>query len=135
MASVFYPKFKESALSLALGVGSVPTGTLKVIGIDTNDYTYSAAHDFYNDVAAGSRVGTATALASITYTNGTLDSADVVMAAVTGDQFEAVILFLDTGVEATSPLVMYIDSGTGLPLTPNGDAVNVRPHASGYGTI
>lgn len=135
MASVFYPKFKELALGLGCGSGSVPSGTLKIIGIDTDDYTYSATHNMLDDVAAGSRVGTATALASVTFTNGTLDSNDVVMSAVSGDEFEAVIIFLDTGVESTSPLVMFIDTGTGLPLTPNGDDVNVRPHANGYGTI
>jgi hypothetical protein len=136
MASKFYPKFKESALSLALGVGSVPTGTLKVIAIDTADYTYSDTHDMLNDVAAGARVGTATALSSLTYTNGVLDSANPTMSGVTGDQFEALILFLDTGVESTSPLVMYIDSATsGLPLVPNGSDVSITVHASGWAEI
>jgi hypothetical protein len=136
MANKFYPKFKENALKLALGVGSVPSGTLKAVFIDTADYTYSDTHDMLNDVAAGSRVGTATALSNITYTNGVLDSDTVVFSGVTGDVSEAAIFFLDTGVESTSPLVLYYDSATsGLPLTPNGSDVNLNPNASGWGEI
>jgi len=60
------------------------------------------------------------------------DAADISYPAVTGDPAEALILYIDTGVEATSPLVMYMDTGvTGLPVTPNGGDINVTWNASG----
>lgn len=134
MASVFYPKFKESALGLALGSGSVPSGTLKAALVDTGTYTYSAAHDKYDDVSGV--VGTPTAIGTPTYTNGTLDGADVTVSAVTGATVEAIIVYLDTGVASTSPLVCYIDSASaGLPFTPNTGDCNIVWNASGIGTI
>lgn len=53
MANAIYPKWKELALGLGIGVGTKPTGTLKMALIDTADYTYSASHDFWDDAAAG----------------------------------------------------------------------------------
>jgi hypothetical protein len=133
MASVFYPKFKELALGLGAGSGTKPTGTLKAALVDTGTYTYSAAHDYYNDVSGV--VGTPVAIGTPTYTNGVLDGADVTISAVTGATAEAIVVYLDTGVSSTSPLVMYIDSGTGLPFTPNGGDANITWNASGLGTI
>jgi len=131
MANAIYPKWKELALGLGVGSGTEPTGTLKLALIDTGVYTYNAAHDYWDDASAGV-VGTPTAIGSPTYTNGTLDGADVTFTTVTGNTAEAVIVFLDTGSAATSPLVCYMDTGvTGLPVTPNGGNINVTLNASG----
>ena len=124
MASVVYPKYKEALLTGSTNI-SLTTGTVKVIGIDTTDYTYSAAHDFLDDVAAGARVGTATLTNGKAVTSGVFDADDVTMTAVAGDEFEALIIYIDTGNEATSRLVAYIDSGTGLPYTPSGGNITI----------
>jgi hypothetical protein len=44
---------------------------------------------------------------------------------VTGDQSEAVVMIKDTGDAATSPLIAYIDSATGLPITPSGSDITI----------
>ena len=44
---------------------------------------------------------------------------------VTGASIEAIIIYSDTGTEATSPLIAYIDTATGLPITPNGGDIIV----------
>jgi hypothetical protein len=42
------------------------------------------------------------------------------------------VIYVDTGTAATSPLVAYIDSGvTGLPVTPNGGNISITWNASG----
>ena len=131
MANAFYPKFIEALIGQAFAGTPTITGTLKAVLIDTADYTYNSAHDFYDDASAGA-VGTPTTLASQTYAAGLLDAADTTLTAVTGDQSEAVILFLDTGTPATSRLVAYIDTGvTGLPVTPNGGNIVLGWNASG----
>lgn len=131
MANAVYPKFKEFILGLGNGSGTKPTGTLKLALIDTGVYTYSAAHDFWDDASAGV-VGTPTAIGTPTFTTGTLDGADVTFTAVTGATVEAVIVFFDTGTPGTSPLECYMDTGvTGLPVTPNGGDVTVTINASG----
>ena len=129
MANAIYPKWKEAVLNGGTGVAL--SGTLKVTLVDLADYTYSATHDFIDDVPAAARVATAT-LGTKTYTNGLLDAADTTFTTVTGDVSEALILWLDTGVESTSRLFAYFDTGvTGLPVTPNGGNINITWNASG----
>ena len=118
MANAIYPTFKE----LIIGTGGVnlDTDTIKVALVDTGTYTYSAAHDFYNDVSAGV-VGTPQTIAS-----GVFDGDDVTFTSVTGNSVEALVIYKDTGNVATSNLIAYIDTGvTGLPVTPNGGNISV----------
>lgn len=99
---------------------------IKVILIDVADYTVSIdTHDFLDDVAAAARVATSGNLAGKTSTLGVADANDVVLSAVSGDQSEALIIYQDTGVEATSRLIAYIDTATGLPITPNGGDITI----------
>lgn len=122
------------ALGLLCGSGTKPTGTLKAALVDTGTYTYSAAHQYYSSVTGV--VGTPVAIGSPTFTSGVLDGADVTVTAVTGNTVEAIVVYLDTGTGATSPLVAYIDSASaGLPFTPNGGDAIVTWNASGIGTI
>jgi hypothetical protein len=132
---VIYPKYREALLDGSTGI-DLNDGDVRVILVDTSDYTYSAAHDFLDDVASGSRVATSGALTNTTVTNGTFDADDVTFSSVTGDQSEALIFYLHTGTESTSRLVAYIDTGvTGLPVTPNGGNISLAFNASGIFTL
>ena len=44
---------------------------------------------------------------------------------VSGSTINAIVIVKDTGTEATSPLIAYIDTATGLPITPNGGDIIV----------
>jgi hypothetical protein len=122
MANVLYASFKQLLLG---GDIDLENHDIKVVLVDTADYTYSAAHDFLDDVPAGARVATSSNLGSKTITSGVFDAADVTFSTVTGDQSEALIIYRDTGVASTSPLIAYIDTATGLPVTPNGGNITV----------
>lgn len=127
MANALYPKFKESALQAGVNLSS---GTVKVALVDTGTYTYNSAHQFLSSLTGV--VGTASTLGSKTFTNGVFDAADTAFTAVSGATVEALVIYVDTGNPATSPLVAYIDTGvTGLPVTPNGGDINVVWNASG----
>lgn len=119
MSNAFYTPARQA---FATGAIDLSTDALKVVLVDTADYTFDAAHDFLADIPAGARIATA-ALAGVSVVDGVLDATDTVFAGVTGDQFEALVIYQDTGVEATSRLIAYIDTGSGLPLTPNGGSV------------
>lgn len=100
--------------------------TIKAVLVDTADYTVNlSSHDFLDDVGAPARVATGT-LASKTATAGVADAADLTFSTVTGDVSEALIIYKDTGVEGTSQLIAYIDTATGLPVTPNGGDIVVQ---------
>jgi hypothetical protein len=132
MASVIYPKCKEAMWQ---GLIDASGGNVKCILVDTADYTYSASHEFLSDVPAGAREETSGNLASKTFTNGTFDCADFSFSAAAGDPCEALIYYIDTGNAATSRLLVYVDSGTGLPVTLNGGTVNVTVNASGVASL
>lgn len=105
--------------------------TIKVYLLDLADYTYSASHAFLSDIPAGARVASAT-LGSKTTTAGTFDAADTTFTSVTGDVSEALALVKDTGVEATSPYIAFIDTGvSGFPVTPVGTNILTTWNASG----
>jgi hypothetical protein len=135
MANAIYPKYKQAALSGGAN-HDLSAGNVKAVLVDLADYTYSAAHEFLSSVPAGGRVATSPNLTSKTFTDGTFDSADPTFTGVTGDQSEALILFIDTGVEATSRLVMFQDTGvTGLPVTPSGGDIIVQVDPTGWFTL
>lgn len=103
------------------------TATIAVLGVDVADYAVDlAAHDFLDDVAAGARVTGLVTLGSKTIDvpeGGVFDAADAVATAVSGDPFESLIVLHDTGVEATSLLIAYLD---GFTATPNGGDITFR---------
>ena len=130
MANALYPLWKEQLLQFTAN-NNLSAGTVKVALIDTGTYTYSAAHQFYSSASAAA-VGTPQTIGSKTFTNGVFDGADVTFTSVTGNSVEALIIYVDTGVAGTSPLVAYIDTSvTGLPVTPNGGNIAITFNASG----
>lgn len=130
MANAIYPFYKEAVISGGAD-HNMATGTVKVALVDTGIYTYSAAHEHENDFFTAI-VGTPVEITSKTVAGGLFDGADVTMTSVTGNQSEALIIFIDTGVPSTSPLVAYIDTGvTGLPVTPNGADIDIGWDAAG----
>jgi cephalosporin-C deacetylase-like acetyl esterase len=128
MANALYPKAKEKFLDALI---DMPTDTIKIALIDTGVYTYISTDEFWSS-ASSAIVGTAVTLASKTITNGVFDAADVTFTSVSGSSVEALIIYKDTGSAATSPLIMYLDvAASGLPVTPNGNNIDVQFNASG----
>ena len=123
MANTFYVKGNEKILS-----GSIAflTDTIKV-AIVKNTYPQNLATDeFYTSIAAYV-VDVPETLASVTVTGGALDAADVTFTAVAaGDTLEAVVIYKDTGVAGTSPLLLYLDTITGFQLATNGGDIVIQ---------
>src|SRR4051812_16602597 len=130
MANALFDPGREGFLD-----GSIDwdTATIKVALV--RGYTFSAAHRFVSDVtgAGGTLVATSAALASKTVTAGVADAADVTFTAVpTGAAIPALVVFQSSAVTggadvaATAQRVIaYIDTATGLPVTPNGGDITV----------
>jgi hypothetical protein len=129
MANLVYPKYRKACVNGSANTDLIG-GNVIAIMIDGADYTYSATHEFYSDIPAGARVGISGNLAGKTVSDAALfDANDIVISAVTGDPTEIVALVINTGVEGTSRIVAYID--TGVTYTPNGNNVNVAWNAGG----
>ena len=116
--NVVYPKWKEALMQG--GANSSLTGAVKAYMVDTGNYTYSASHQFLSDLPVGARVGAPQTLASKTFVAGVFDAADLSHPSFSGVSVEALVLAIDTGSDATSRLVAYIDQATGLSFDPSG---------------
>ena len=97
------------------------TDTVKVILVDTGAYTpQTSVHQYLSDISTAARIAGPVTLTAKTTTGGAADGADVTFTSVSGPSIEAIVIYVDTGTEATSPLLAMIDTATGLPITPNG---------------
>jgi hypothetical protein len=138
MANAIYPIYKQNLLAGTSGYDLDQTGTngTFVALSDTGTTAYSAAHDFYNDVASAT-VGTPQEITTPTVVTGTFDGDNVTFTAVSGATVEALILYrTNAGANTTWPVVAFIDTSvTGLPVTPNGGDITITWNASGIFTL
>lgn len=124
MANALFDKGREGFLD-----GSIDwdTDTIKAVLVDHGvDTPVPATDQFLSDISAGARVAISPALTGKTVTNGVADADDVVLPTVSGASCESIVLFKDTGSPATSRLIAFIDTATGLPVTPNGGDITIE---------
>ena len=137
MANAIYPKYKEALLG---GLSNIAlTGTNVKVSLVNADLTpYEASTEFYSDLDDVTDQGV---LSTVIITNPTVaaglfngDNVSFPAADVqSGDPVaEALLIWIDTGTAGTSRLVAWIDTGvTGLPVTPQGDNIDVNWNTSG----
>jgi hypothetical protein len=125
MANALYDKGRQK---FAEGSIAWLTDTIRIRLVSSAYTPNLALHEFLSDIPAGARIGSASsALTGKTTTNGVCDADDVVFPSVaSGSTVSYVIGYKDTGVEGTSPLIFFIDTATGLPLTTTGADVTVQ---------
>lgn len=122
MANAHYGKGKERLLDAAIDPNN---DTIKAALVSTSYTANLSTHEFYSDISAYV-LGTPVTLSSKAITLGVFDAADVTFASVaSGSTAKAVVLFKDTGVAGTSPLMTYIDTITGFPLATHGGDITV----------
>lgn len=123
MANALYGLGKEKILSGAI---DFITDTIKVALIK-NTYPQNLATDeFYASISAYV-LDTPDTLGTKSVALGVFDAADASFVAVlAGDTSEAVVIYKDTGVAGTSPLLAYIDTITGFPLATNGGDITIQ---------
>lgn len=123
MANGLYDKGREKFLD---GQISWSSDNIKIVLVDAADYTVSlSSHEFLADIPSGARVATSDNLTTKSTTSGIADADNVTFTAVTGDPSEAIVIYKDTTNASTSPLIAYIDTATGLPVTPNGGDITI----------
>jgi hypothetical protein len=124
MATALYGKGREG---FGAGVFNWASDDIRAVFVDSADYTVTiGTDDNLDDVAGAGRVGvSAASIANKTNTLGVMDADDHTINSVSGDQFEAIVLYKHTGTESTSRLIAYIDNYTGLPCTPNGGNITI----------
>lgn len=123
MANALYDLGREAFLN---GNIDWTNDNIKIALLDGADYTPNlATHDFFDDVPVAARVAISGNLTGKTTAAGVADANDETFSSVTGDESEYILIYQDTGVEATSRLIALIDTATNLPITPNGGDIQV----------
>lgn len=126
--------------------GWMPSGadaTLKTINWDTDDircvmllssYSFSAAHDFLDDVSASAAVNGTSAALTVTVASGVIDISDFPVTPDTAQTVGSLMFYQHTGTGSTSALLFFIDSAkaSNLPLATTGAAVQVVIDAGAF---
>lgn len=129
MANALFDPGREGFLA-----GEIDYDTAVIKASLLRGYTFSAAHKFVSEVTAASGVLVATVtLGTKTITSGVADAADSTFTAVTaGAAVPAILIYQASAVTggadvaATAQrLIAFIDTATGLPVTPNGGDIVV----------
>lgn len=134
MANAMYPIGLKAILD---GDVDMLADDIKVVLLDAG-YTYSAAHDFLDDISGTAIVATSANLASKTTTGGVFDAADVTFSSLTGDDVVAYVVYKDTGSSATSRLLCYVDTAadtSAILVEPDGTDFTLRWSSAGIFAI
>ena len=112
MASALYDSYKQDNLLRDLGV-DFDTDTIRIIML-TSSYTFSAAHNAFDDLTntvgdGGSTRADGEILAGKSGTGGVADATDPVFASATGTNITGFALYKDSGVDSTSYLLGFFD--------------------------
>jgi hypothetical protein len=131
VANAFYTPYLNLLLK---GDIDHDTMDLYVDAVDSG-YTFSAAHNGRDDITGTAIVATEIiAAAGVTITSNVIDVADFAYEALSGDTIVALVVSVETGESDAQRIpAVFIDTGSGgaINVVPNGEDVNVRPHASG----
>jgi hypothetical protein len=125
MANALYGKGKEKFLGNTSAI-SLDIDTVKA-SLVTSAYVPNLAIDEWYTSISAYVIGTTQTLATKTITLGVFDALDITFPLVTaGSIAKYVVLWKDTTVAGTSPLIACLDTITGFPLTTNGGDVTVQ---------
>ena len=123
MTKRFYPIGAERTLRAQV---DWVAGTIRAHLMRNTYVPNFTTNDFRDDIA--SHIVSSVTLASKSATGGVFDAADIVFPTVAaGNTCNAVVFSLEGGTDATSPLLIYVDSAdiTNFPVTTSGGNVTV----------
>ena len=118
MTNVLFSNGREGFLD-----GSIDWDTNDVrIMLVKSTYVFDDTDKFLSDLGSVDN-GRSAALTSKTVTGGVADAADTTITATSAVACNALIAFQHTGSDSTARLIAYIDTATGLPVTPAANGV------------
>lgn len=131
-----FPYYKQVALDSGSADNvDANTDTIKVLVLE--GLTFDAADKYVSDVLADvgvTEIARTGALTAPTVTNGTFDAADISVVCPTGHTITDLVVYKDTGVDASSVVIAHIDqdqAAAALSLPTNGGTVDISFDAAG----
>ena len=122
MANALYDKCRERLLKAQ--IDWLNDSIQCVLGTSSSYTVNLTTHEYYVSAAGGTIAGPV-ALTSLAVVSGAADASDVTFSSVSGVAIQYIILYKLVTTPSDSPLIAYIDTATGLPITPNGGDIIV----------
>ena len=122
MANALYDSCRAALLGAQINWTS---DTVNCVLGTSSIYTVNLTTHVYYAAASSGTIAGPVALASKAVTAGAADANDVTFSAVSGVAIQYIILYKSITNPSDSPLIAYIDTATGLPITPNGGDIIV----------
>ena len=127
MSNALYNDGRQGFLDGAI---DFDTDNISVLVVSSG-YTYSVDHVHWSDIGSAYQVDIISGyLATKTVTDGVADAADVTLDSVTGSTITYIVGLKNLTLGTSSRLIFYIDTATGLPVTPNGGDITIQWDAS-----
>jgi len=126
MANSLYILGKQGLLH---GSFALDVDTMKLALISSSYVPDLSIHQYYSDVN-GYLIGASQTMTGVSVANGVFNSSSVTFNAVAGgSEVRYFVIYKDTGVASTSPLLVLIDTTTGvtLPFNTNGGDIVWAP--------
>lgn len=129
MANVLFDKGREGFLD-----GSIDwdTNTIKAVLVNSG-FSPSSTNSVLTDVTGRAGGDGASAVISPTFgsktvTDGVADAADITFTAVssTAGVVNSIVIYQTAGLSSSARVIAFIDSATGLDVTPNGGDITVQ---------
>ena len=128
MANGLYKLYKEACLTGSGHASYVAwvADNIKLL-FATSGYTVNLSTDqFVSVIGGGNIVARSGNFSGKSATLGTANASNVTVTAVSGSAIQSVIIYKDAGgADSGNALIAYIDTATGLPVTPNGGDIIV----------
>lgn len=118
-----------------LGGVDVLSDNLRLALIDTASYVADSSDLSLADIPGGAVADDQPVTGVTVLARGVNFDPVTFPAVAAGPDLAAVVLYKDTGTPSTSPLMVYADAGTGLPVTPDGTDITVTPDATGIAVL
>jgi hypothetical protein len=128
--NALYDLTRDEANGAGIGWAS---GDVKLLLLNSS-YTFNAGHENLDDIPVAARVHITDVLTDRSSVNGYARAANVTAGELArGNTVTQLVLFKDTGVEATSRLLAHIDTAVGLPFDTDGGAIDLHWDAAFLG--
>jgi len=114
VANLLYSKAKEALLN---GDIHFETDQIKILFVDSTYSPSISSDEFVSNIPSSSIKHRSNPLVNVTTDLGVLDADDIAIPDYPGNAFKALVLYKNTGTDATSRIIAYIEDSVGLPFS------------------
>lgn len=127
MSGFYHKTVKGTFLGTSGQSVDLDTDTIRLAMVSSS-YTYSDSHQFYSDltnvIGAAAAYNTNITMTTVTMdTTGAISADNTTITDTSATACAALVIYKQGASAAASPLICYINAGTGLPFTPNGNVL------------